>query len=285
MANAEFAIRDSTFCIPLSPPLVMGILNVTPDSFSDGGEYLCESAAVERALGMIDEGADILDVGPESTRPGSQPVAAAEQIRRAVPIIGAVRKRNQQVFLSIDTRLSGVAEAAIDAGADLVNDVSALRDDPRMGEVVAERGVAVVLMHRRGTAAEMQTGGGPKYDDVIGEIGTFLGERRDFALRSSISRQRIILDPGIGFGKRVEHNLTILGHLHRFTSLGQPLLIGASRKSFLGAVLGIEEPKARDAASLACAAMAVMNGASIIRTHDVRSTVEVVRLVTAVRGR
>lgn len=261
----------------------MGILNVTPDSFSDGGEHLTRNDAIACALGMIADGADIIDVGPESTRPGAQPVPAAEQIARAVPVIQAVRARNDRIAISIDTRLAPVAGAALEAGADIVNDVSALRDDPEMVEVVVSSGAAVVLMHRRGTSAEMQREGGPHYDDVIGEITDFLVRRREYAVTCGVDPARIILDPGIGFGKRIEHNLSIMRHLDRFVALGQPVMVGASRKSFIGQVLGIEDPTQRDAGSLACAAVAVMAGVSIVRAHEIRSTVETVRLAAAVR--
>jgi dihydropteroate synthase len=268
---------------PSTTPLVMGILNVTPDSFSDGGEYLAPVDAVARALAMIAEGADIVDVGPESTRPGAEPVSTAEQIARAIPVIEALRAQDSRVVISIDTRRASVAQAALDAGADMVNDISALRDDPAMADCVAASGAAVVLMHMRGIPNDMQVGGGPHYDDVVGEIAGFLQERRGYAVRCGIDPARIIFDPGIGFGKRVEHNLLIMQQLEKLVALGQPLMVGASRKSFIGHVLGIEDAKRRAAGSLACAAMAVMAGALIIRTHDVRGTVEAVRICAAVR--
>ena len=177
-----------------------------------------------------------------------------------------------------------MAQSAIDAGADLVNDVSALRDDPRMVGVAAEAGVGVVLMHRRGTSANMQAGGGPVYADVIAEISAFLRERFEFAVQSGCAREKIILDPGIGFGKRVEDNLAILGNVAAFAKLGQPVLIGASRKSFLGTVLGLPEPKSRDAASIACTVIAALGGASILRVHDVAGTCEALRLLSAVQA-
>lgn len=270
-------------------PLVMGVLNITPDSFSDGGEYLARADAVARARQMIDEGADIIDVGPESTRPahvyttGFAEVPAAEQITRAVPVIRSVREMDSKVAISVDTRSAAVARAGLDAGADMINDVSALRDDREMVALAARAGAPICLMHRRGTPANMQARGGPHYDDVIGEIAAFLRERTEYAVAEGIDRARIIIDPGIGFGKRVEHNLLILKHLARFVELGQPVLIGASRKSFIGKVLGVEDPKRREVGSLACAAIAVLAGAAIIRTHDVRSTVETARLCAAVR--
>ncbi len=287
MSNVRFVIRPAaggTFSIPPSPPLVMGILNVTPDSFSDGGDYFTHDAAVGHALNMIAEGADIIDVGGESTRPGAEPTPAEEQMRRAIPVIRAIRTRNSDVAISIDTRAAAVARAAVDAGADIINDVSALRDDPDMVDVVAASGAAVVLMHRRGTSRDMQNGGGPHYDDVIAEITAFLQQRRDFAAGRGIDRSRIILDPGLGFGKRIEHNLSILRHLDRFVALGQPVLVGASRKRFLGSVLDVDEPRQRLAGSLACAVIAALAGAAVLRVHDVLDTVEAVRLCSAVRG-
>ena len=261
----------------------MGILNVTPDSFSDGGDYFDLDAAIARAQAMIAEGADIVDVGGESTRPGAEPTPEDEQLRRTIPVISAIRGRDPNVAISIDTRSAAVAQAALDAGADIVNDVSALRDDPDMAGVVAVSKAAVLLMHRRGTSADMQEGGGPHYDDVIGEISAFLCERRDFAAARGIDRGRIIFDPGLGFGKRTEHNLTILRHLDRFAAFGQPVLVGASRKRFLARGLENDDPKQRLAASLACAALASMAGAALLRVHDVRETVDVARLCAAVQ--
>ena len=274
---------------PSATPLVMGILNVTPDSFSDGGDYAKPADAVAQAMEMIAEGADMIDVGPESTRPGSQPVPAAEQIARSVPVIEAVRKRDDEIAISIDTRSAAVAKAALDAGADIINDTSALRDDSAMVDLVATSGVPLVMMHLRGTPADMQKDGGPQYDDVIGEIGMFFEQRLRYAADHGIDRSRIIIDPGLGFGKRVEHNLLILRHLDKLVSLGQPVLLGASRKSFIGQVLRDispackDDPRLREAGSLACAVIALMAGASILRVHDVRSTVETVRICTAVQ--
>ena len=264
-------------------PLVMGVLNVTPDSFSDGGVFAAPVTAVAHALAMIADGADIVDVGAESTRPGAAPVPAAEQIARAAGVIEAIRAHDDHVTISIDTCLASVASAALAAGADMVNDISALRRDPAMAALVASSGCAVVLMHMRGTPADMQAGGGPIYDDVIEQIGAFLVERRDHAVSRGVDPTRIVFDPGIGFGKRVEHNLAILKHMDRLVDLGQPLLVGASRKSFIGSTLGVEEPTQRLAGSLACTAMAIAAGASIIRCHDVKETVDVVRMYGAVR--
>lgn len=268
---------------PSRLPLVMGVLNVTPDSFSDGGDYLDRDTAVSRAMQMVDEGADIIDVGPESTRPGSEPVCADEQIKRAIPVIRVIRKKNKEISISIDTRLAEVAIAALESGADLINDVSALRDDPEMADVITNSDADVVLMHRRGSSANMQIDGGPQYVDVVKEICDFLCERVEFALSKGIDRPRIIVDPGIGFGKMVEHNLLILKHLERFVSLGQPVLVGASRKRFIGAVLGIDDPEAREVGSIACAVQAANSGASILRVHDIRRTVESLRMISSIQ--
>jgi dihydropteroate synthase len=264
-------------------PLVMGILNVTPDSFSDGGAYPGVEDAAAHGLAMAEAGAEIIDVGPESTRPGSCAVSTRVQIERAVPVIRAIRAENPTVPVSIDARLAPVAEAAIDAGANMINDVSALGDDPAMVEVAARTGVAVCLMHRRGISETMQADGGPAYEDVIAEILDFLRERIEFAISRGVLHEHVVVDPGIGFGKRVEHNLQILRDVDRFTSLGCPVLVGASRKGFIGKVLNIEKARNRDAASLACAAVSAMGGASIIRSHDVAPTVQVVRVCTAIK--
>jgi dihydropteroate synthase len=264
-------------------PWVMGILNVTPDSFSDGGSFDSAEAALAHALALADEGATIIDVGPESSRPGSEPVAAEEQIHRAVPVIASLREARPELVISIDTRLAAVAAAALDAGADIVNDISALRDDPALALLVAEREAAIVLMHMRGTPRDMQAGGGPAYDDVLGEVEAFLLERAEAARRAGIAPDRIILDPGIGFGKQVVHNLALLGSLDRFVALGYPVLVGASRKRFIGAILDQAAPKDRVIGSVACATLAARAGVQIIRAHDVRETVQAARLGSAVR--
>ena len=260
----------------------MGILNVTPDSFSDGGAYADADAAVARACAMLAEGADIIDVGPESTRPGSAAVSAEAQIARAVPVIAALRDAEPNVVISVDTRLAPVARAALDAGADLVNDISALRDDPQLVELVAERGVPVVLMHMRGTPADMQQGGGPVYDDVVREVADFLQERAEWAIERGVVRERIIVDPGLGFGKRVGHNLQLLAGLDELVGRGYPVLVGASRKRFIGAAAGGEQPADRLAGSLTCAILAAQAGAAIVRVHDVQPTAEALRLLRAV---
>lgn len=260
----------------------MGILNVTPDSFSDGGEFFDPDRAVVRAMQMIDEGADIIDVGPESTRPGSQPISTDEQIKRAIPVIRAIRKENKQISISIDTTLAAVATAAIESGADMVNDTSALRDDPELVEVVASSEADLVIMHRRGTPADMQKDGGPQYDDVVGEIRDFLKERADFAQSKGIDRSRIIIDPGIGFGKRNEYNLLIIKELRRFCDLRYPVLLGTSRKRFLGSLLKDDDAKSRDLATLVTSVLATQAGVAILRVHDVRSTVNTIKILNAI---
>ncbi len=259
----------------------MGILNVTPDSFSDGGAYLDHDAAVARAEQMLDEGAAIIDVGPESTRPGSMPVAADEQIRRAVPVIQALHERRPQAVISIDTRSAVVAAAARAAGASIVNDISALRDDPQMSELVRHTGAGVVLMHMRGTPATMQAD--PHYDDVVAEVGEFLRERASWAESRGIARERIAVDPGIGFGKTIEHNLALLRGLESLVDLGYPVLVGASRKSFIGKLLAAPDSADRLAGSLACALRAVVAGACVVRAHDVSMTVALMNAACAQR--
>lgn len=263
----------------------MGILNVTPDSFSDGGKNFDPCRAVATALRMIDDGVDIIDIGPESTRPGADAIPPEEQLARALPVLEQIREANGLICLSIDTRSAKVARAALDAGVDMVNDVSALRDDRAMAKTIASAGCGVILMHRHGTSQSMQADGGPTYDDVIQQIDDFLRERIEFALNAGIDPSRVVIDPGIGFGKRVEHNLAIIREAHRFVATGYPVLLGASRKSFLGKVLRIDLPAQRDPASLACAAWAAEAGVAILRVHDVRATVEMARLHRAVRER
>lgn len=267
------------------PVRVMGILNVTPDSFSDGGAFLDSARAIEHGHRLIELGADIVDVGPESTRPGSKPVDAEEQMRRAAPVIRALREGYPSTSISIDTTQARVAAAAVEAGADMVNDTSALRDDPAMAGFVAEAGVSIVLMHRRGTPDTMQDGGGPNYVDVVGEIRSFLSERAVFALERGIDPSRIIVDPGIGFGKRHQDNLAILGHAGQFGHLACgpfAVLIGASRKRFLGEMFGIDDPGDRDRASVMAATVAVQRGAALVRVHDVGSTVAALKMLAAV---
>ena len=262
--------------------LVMGILNTTPDSFSDGGDFIDPAAAVERALEMAEQGADIIDIGGESTRPGAEPVAAAEEIRRTAPIIAKIREHSG-IPLSIDTMKAEVAAAAIAAGADIVNDVSAFEADARMVEVASETGVGVVLMHMKGTPRTMQQD--PVYGDVAAEVCAYLKGRMDFAAQRGVARNRMAVDPGIGFGKAVEHNVELLRRLPDLATCCCPVLVGASRKSFIGQLTGRPLPADRLAGSLGVAAWAVMRGAHILRVHDVIDTCDVCRMLdTFTRG-
>ncbi len=261
--------------------LVMGILNVTPDSFSDGGKFFTLESALERARQLIREGADIIDIGGESTRPGAEPVPEEEELRRVVPVIRAIREESA-VPISIDTYKATVAEAALDAGANIVNDISALRFDPQMVKVVARARVPVVLMHMLGEPRTMQQN--PVYTDVVREIKEFLGERIAFARAHGI--EKIIIDPGIGFGKTVAHNLEILRRLSELKELGCPILIGTSRKSFIGKLGGTEEHplpvQERLEGTIASNVIAVLNGAQIVRVHDVAATKKALAIVDAV---
>ncbi len=278
-SNSVFKLGNQAIEVPFRPAWVMGIVNVTPDSFSDGGEYLDPARAVDRAIEQIEQGARIIDIGAESTRPGSLSVPGAEQIRRAIPVIEALRSQQATIPISIDTCIAEVAQAAIQAGANIVNDTSAMRDDPSMAKVLAESGASVILMHRKGTPRDMQQGGGPVYDDIIAEVLGFLSERVEFAVQNGIERAKIALDPGIGFGKRGADNMMILNHLEKFTPLGCPVMIGASRKRFIGDLLTIPEPRDRVMGSVACAVLAALRGASIIRAHDVLQTVQAIEVV------
>ena len=261
--------------------LVMGILNVTPDSFSDGGLYAEPERAVEHAVEMIKAGADIIDVGGESTRPGADPVPAEEERRRVLPVIQALR-RQSDVLISIDTYKAEVARAALDAGADIVNDISGLGFDEEMPGVVASTGAGLVLMHIRGTPRTMQQN--PVYRDVVREIGETFAERLAKAEKAGISPEQVVLDPGIGFGKKLQHNLEILRRLKEFRRFERPILIGPSRKSFIGAILDLP-PDQRLEGTAAAVAVGIANGADVVRVHDVREMVRVVRVADAiVRG-
>ena len=256
--------------------LVMGILNVTPDSFFDGGRHPDVVAGVGHALEMVHDGADIIDVGGESSRPGAAPVPVEVELARVVPVIAGIREKSE-VLISIDTTKARVAREALAAGATIVNDISALRFDPEMASVVADAGAFVVLMHMQGTPRTMQEN--PIYTDPVAEIKAFFADRMEAAVRAGIPESRIILDPGIGFGKRLEHNLAILRGIGSFLELGAPVLIGLSRKSFLGEILDLPAEE-RLVGTIAANAVAVRNGADIIRVHDVkegRETVEVAR--------
>ncbi len=257
---------------------IMGILNVTPDSFSDGELFSDAESACGHALRMFKEGADIIDVGGESTRPGAARVSEEEELRRVVPVIELLRPRSDGL-ISIDTCKSVVARAALDAGADMVNDISALRFDPEMKTLVAERACPVVLMHIQGTPRNMQKN--PVYGDVVSDIRSYLAERLDEAERAGVHRELTFVDPGIGFGKTVEHNLEIVSRLEEFSPLGRPLLLGASRKSVIGAVLDLPVTE-RLEGTLAITALAVAAGAAVLRVHDVAANVRACRMAEAV---
>ncbi len=262
-------------------PLLMGVLNLTPDSFSDGGLYLDPERALDRALQMLDEGADILDLGAESTRPGggvygdgAQRVDESTELERLLPVLARLR-RLTTAPLSIDTQKASVARAALDQGADMINDVSAL-GDPKMGLLVAESGAVVILMHSRGERRAMQRD--IRFEDVVGEVRTELCESVETAVRSGIGRERILIDPGIGFGKTVEQNLELLRRLDVIAELGPPVVVGTSRKSFIGAIAGARETGSRLGGSLATAVWAAQHGAQILRGHDVAETAQCLRL-------
>jgi dihydropteroate synthase len=264
--------------------LVMGILNVTPDSFADGGRYNVLDRAVAQAERMAEEGADLIDIGGESSRPagpygeGAQAVPEKEEIRRTVPVIEILTKR-LDLPISIDTTKAGVAESALDAGACIVNDISALRFDPGMARVAADHGAVVVLMHMKGTPGTMQQN--PVYDDLFGEILAFLAERRDAAVEAGVRQDRIMVDPGFGFGKRLEHNYQLLAGLGRFHDLDCPILVGPSRKQFVAAGMGLP-PSERLEGTLAALALSAAGGAHVLRVHDVAAGVRAVALVDAV---
>jgi dihydropteroate synthase len=257
---------------------VMGILNVTPDSFSDGGRFIDTEDALKQGISMAEDGADIIDIGGESTRPGAEPVDAAHEISRVVPVISALRAR-LDTPISIDTTKADVAAAALDAGADIVNDVSAGRFDARMLPLVSERGVPVVLMHMLGEPRTMQQD--PRYDDVTGDVKAFLEERARAARAAGVAHQKIVIDPGFGFGKTREHNLELLRNLRRFTDFGYPVLAGTSRKTFIGATLDLPVAE-RLEGTAATVALAVAAGAAIVRVHDAGPMRRVASMVEAV---
>ncbi len=261
-------------------PVVMGIVNVTPDSFSDGGAFFDTDKAVARGLTMARQGAAIIDIGPESSRPGAAPVPVDEQIRRAVPVIEKLHTQID-IPISIDTRDASVAAAALDAGASMLNDITALADEA-MAHLAAERRVPVVLMHMQGTPETMQQH--PQYEDVVGEILEFLTARAACAEAMGIARDLIFLDPGIGFGKTTEHNLLLLKHLDVFAASGYRLLVAASRKRFIGDITGKDTPAERIFGTAATVALAAIQGASIVRVHDVAEMLDVVRMVAAVQN-
>jgi dihydropteroate synthase len=259
---------------------VMGVLNLTPDSFSDGGRYANPDAAVAHALSMVEQGADVLDIGAESTRPGAVPIDEEEERRRLIPIVRAIC-RQTTIPISIDTMKASIAQQALDVGAALINDVSALRFDARMGDVVAKSGAGLILMHMRGTPQTMQNAA--QYTDVVNEVREFLKGRLEAAKGAGIHPASIVLDPGIGFGKNCEHNLVLLDRLDAFHTLGRPLVVGVSRKAFIGKILGrpIDE---RLMGTAGAVAVAVMKGARMVRVHDVAPIRDVVNMIDAIQS-
>ncbi|MFZ5448623.1 MAG: dihydropteroate synthase [Thermodesulfobacteriota bacterium] len=270
-----------TDLVAASRPLIMGVLNVTPDSFADGGLYFDHAAALAQARALVAAGADILDIGGESTRPFADPVPLEEELRRVLPVIEAVAPEIN-IPISIDTYKAAVARAALEAGATLINDISALRFDPEMAPLAATYQAPVVLMHMQGTPRDMQRH--PHYHDLLGEIRDFFQERLNFAASQGLASDLLVLDPGIGFGKTWEHNLEILNHLEVFLDLGVPLLVGPSRKAFIGHILDLPAGKERDIGTLAALAAAVMHGARIVRTHNVAYARQFLAVLTAIRS-
>ncbi|MEN6439369.1 MAG: dihydropteroate synthase [Syntrophobacter sp.] len=260
--------------------LIMGILNVTPDSFSDGGQFAEHETAIGHAFELISDGADILDIGGESTRPGSDPVSEEAELNRVIPVIRAIRERSD-ILISIDTCKSGVARQALAAGADIINDVSSLRFDPELADVAAQTGAPVILMHMLGIPRTMQKN--PVYSSLISEMIAFLEERIGFAVSKGIDRGQIVIDPGIGFGKTVDHNLAIIRDLDAFACIGRPLLLALSRKRFIGSVLDRLEGE-RELGTAIANSIGIAAGAHIVRVHDVAFQREAVTMADAVRG-
>lgn len=258
---------------------IMGILNVTPDSFSDGGLYFNRNRAINRGLEMISEGADIIDVGGESTRPGSDPISAKEERLRVIPVISGLREQTD-TLISVDTTKSEVAEAALDAGVDIINDISSFRFDSRMVTLAAQREVPVILMHMKGIPKTMQVN--PYYEDLLSEIKSFFAERIDTAVSHGIKRGKIIIDPGIGFGKKHTDNLILIKNIHFLQCFDRPILIGVSRKAFIGEILGLPSSRERTEGTIAASLLSIANGAHILRVHEVASVKRAVRVAEAI---
>ena len=263
-------------------PVLVGILNVTPDSFSDGGDFFDPEAAAARAAAMLDEGASVIDVGGESTRPGSDPVSPDDETSRVVPVIERLKASRPGALVSVDTYRAATAEAALRAGAGVVNDVTALRGDPGMATLVAEAGCPLVLMHMKGEPKTMQRE--PRYGDVVREVRDFLAERAEFAVSAGVRPENVIVDPGIGFGKTLDHNLALLRDLDAIVDLGFPVLVGASRKRFIGTITGVEEARDRVFGTVATTVLAYERGATLFRVHDVRANREALAVAEAVRS-
>jgi dihydropteroate synthase len=257
---------------------LMGVVNVTPDSFSDGGRYLDPAAAIGHGLELLEQGADMLDVGGESTRPGAEEVSVGEELERVEPV---VRGLAREATVSIDTSKAEVARAALDAGASIVNDVTALRHDPEIGALCAERGATLVLMHMQGDPRTMQED--PRYDDVVEDVKAFLAERMEVAAAAGVAEERIWLDPGIGFGKDLDHNLELLRRLRELRALGRPLVVGASRKSFIGKIDG-SPVEQRLGGTIASSILAAAEGADVLRVHDVAEAAQATKVASAILG-
>ena len=266
---------------PKRETLVMGIVNVTPDSFSDGGKFFSPEVAISHASKLITQGADIIDIGGESTRPGAEQVSEPEELKRVIPVIEKIRTDNPTILISIDTSKASVAKHAVEAGADIINDVSGLSFDNNMIGIVENLNIPVVIMHMKGNPQNMQLN--PKYEDIVNEIIDYFKMKIKIAIQSGINRSMIILDPGIGFGKTVEHNFELLSRLNEFNVLELPIMIGPSRKSFIGITLDLP-PEDRVEGTAAAVSAGVMNGASIVRVHDVKSMKRVVRILEKVRN-
>ena len=266
----------------LDKPLIMGILNVTPDSFSDGGKYTGIDDALQQVERMLTEGVDIIDIGGESTRPGSDSVAATDQLQRVTPVITAIREQlKSAILISIDTTSSAVAKAALAAGADIINDVSAGQDDEAMMALAAQQDVPIILMHRQGTPKTMQDN--PYYDDVVREVIDALKKRIDTALKAGIKKENIAIDPGIGFGKRKQDNLDLLAHLDTLVASGFPVLLGTSRKRFMGTLCDVTEPSELVTATAVTTALGVMAGVQIFRVHDIKENRQAADVAWAIR--
>ena len=264
-------------------PLIMGILNVTPDSFSDGGRHNDVESALKQTEKMLADGADIIDIGGESTRPNSISVSSGEQIARVIPVIKAIRTQlSKKILISVDTRLSTVAKAALAAGANIINDVSAGRDDPQILTVAAQADCPIILMHIQGTPETMQDN--PYYDDVTAQVLASLQTSVNQAIAAGIKRENIIIDPGIGFGKRAQDNLTLLAHLNKFVASGLPVLLGTSRKRFMGALCNVSDPQGLITATAATTALGVMAGVQLFRVHDVKENRQAADVAWAIKN-
>jgi len=279
MALPGLVIKEHTFHWD-SRTYIMGVINVTPDSFSDGGKFSSPERAKRQAASLVAAGADILDIGGESTRPFSEPVTLEEELHRVIPVIRVIREISD-CLISVDTVKAEVAEAALYEGADIINDISALRFDPRMADVASAFEAPVVLMHMKGSPRDMQVD--PYYEDVVGEVKGFLEKRMAWANSKGIPKGKMLIDPGIGFGKSFQDNLVLINRLEEFTGLGVPVMVGVSRKAFLGAIAGMNEAEERDVATLGAIAVSAMRGADLVRVHNVALTRQVLQVVDAIR--